>query len=598
MRMSRRIWLVLAIIALVATSFAASVVAARRSSEHRNSHITRGLDYLHVRQTTGGGFGSPDATSWAILGAVATGERMGNSAWSVKGKNPFEYLQGSDLASAATTVANAPEYYSRVIMAYVAVHKKTQTGTAGSKGINLFDYLWSYQDWSDTSPDKGAFSPVKGTLTDAISTTAWAILAMHSMDALDDKDRYLLAREWLSKQQATDGGFALNPSAESSVKDSALVIQALKVGPDLSANWSEADARQFLKDNQLNSGGFRQSGQGNVTNTDATSSAIQAIKALGEDPDTWKSATGKTPLGALRALQQTTGAYKSTAHLRERALPVTSWALIAQSKLPFTKYPKTIPGAVKAFKFRPQFRVVSPKNGAKFKTHIVLIRATYTDFWPKGTGIKPSACRLYVDTANRSKAADIGKYGLHLQLKNVPNGDHTFKIELRDHAGNARIIEHKFSVAVPTPTPTSTPTPQPTLNPGPVYPTYTPQPSHTTATPTPTPYPTLTPYPYSPSPGVSPIVTGSPVSSPSASASPAGAGAEGGGGSAAGFVGGTLLAMLPIGAVISYLALHRREDILGGASQGSVLAGGGSSWERFKQTLAKSKDLTKPSSRG
>jgi hypothetical protein len=55
--------------------------------------------------------------------------------------------------------------------------------------------------------------------------------------------------------------------------------------------------------------------------------------------------------------------------------------------------------------------------------------------------------------------------------------------------------------------------------------------------------------------------------------------------------------MLPIGAAVSYLALHRREDRLAGASQGAVLAGGGSSWERFKQDLAKSKDLTKPSSK-
>ena len=115
---------------------------------------------------------------------------------------------------------------------------------------------------------------------------------------------------------------------------------------------------------------------------------------------------------------------------------------------------------------------------------------------------------------------------------------------------------------------------------------------------TPTPYETYTPYPYaSPTPTASPVVTGSPVPSPSASASPAGAGAEGGGGSAAGFVGGTLLAMLPIGAVISYLLLHRREELLGTASQGTVLAGGGSTWERFKQTLARSKDLTRPSSR-
>jgi hypothetical protein len=55
--------------------------------------------------------------------------------------------------------------------------------------------------------------------------------------------------------------------------------------------------------------------------------------------------------------------------------------------------------------------------------------------------------------------------------------------------------------------------------------------------------------------------------------------------------------MLPIGAVVAYLLLQRREGLLGSASQGEVLPGGGSAWERFKHTLAKSKDLTRPSSR-
>ena len=119
----------------------------------------------------------------------------------------------------------------------------------------------------------------------------------------------------------------------------------------------------------------------------------------------------------------------------------------------FSTYPKVIPKALKSFRFRPQFNSISPKNGAKYKTHIVLIRATYTDH-KGGTGIKPTACRLYVDNKNRSRAADIGNYGLHLQLKNVPNGDHTYKIELRDHAGNLKVVERKFTVAVPTPTPT------------------------------------------------------------------------------------------------------------------------------------------------
>jgi hypothetical protein len=74
-------------------------------------------------------------------------------------------------------------------------------------------------------------------------------------------------------------------------------------------------------------------------------------------------------------------------------------------------------------------------------------------------------------------------------------------------------------------------------------------------------------------------------------------GATGGGGSAAGFVGGTLLALLPIGAAVSYLAFHRREQALDAAGEGRVLPGGGSTWDRLKRSLGKLKDIVKPAGR-
>ena len=101
--------------------------------------MTRGLDYLHSRQGDDGGFGTAENTAMAVLGAVASGERMGNSAWHVKGKNPFDYLQATDLVAASTSiqVTNAPVYYARLIMSFVAMDKASAIGTAGSKGVNL-----------------------------------------------------------------------------------------------------------------------------------------------------------------------------------------------------------------------------------------------------------------------------------------------------------------------------------------------------------------------------------------------------------------------------------------------------------------------------
>jgi hypothetical protein len=606
MLMSRKIWLVLAVAVLFATSFAATVVAAKKATENRVRYVTRGLDYLHARQGDTGGFGNPENTALAVMGAVASGERMGDNAWHVKGKNPFDYLQSTDLVAASTSidVTNAPVYYARLIMAYVSMDRTGAIGTAGSRGVNLLNLLLSYQNTVDGSPAKGAFAPSLPSLGAAVRSTSWAILAMHNAGVSSSDSRYKMAEAWLAAQQndqaGGDGGF---PSAEqggaSDALDTALAYQALKVSSS-GSDWQPDQALAFLKSSQRSSGGFP-AAPGGATDAEATSAAIQAIVASGGNPEgsDWRVGAN-TPVTALHGLLETDGSYRSSATSHLRPVIVTGWVLVALNEKPFTTYPASFPPAHKPFKFRPQFRSVSPKNGAKFKSHVVLIRATYTDFSPKGTGIKPSACRLYVDDDNRSHAADIGKYGLHLQLRNVANGDHTYRIELRDQAGNVNVLERKFTVAVPTPVPTYTPTTQPTTNPGPVYPptypTHTPTPP---TTPTPTPTATYSPYPYSssPTPAASPVVSGSPIPSPSGSPSPAGAGADGGGGSPAGFVGGTLLAMLPIGAAISYLLLHRRADALDTASQGSVLTGGGSAWDRFKHTLARSKDLTRPSAR-
>jgi hypothetical protein len=611
MRMSRKTWLVLAAAALLMISFAASVSAAKRAGDDRSRYVTRGLDYLHARQSDGGGFGTAENTAMAVLGAVAGGERMGDSAWLVKGKNPFDYLQATDLVSASTTseVTNPPVYYSRLIMAYVAMGRSSSIGTAGSKGVDLLTTLLSYQDTGDASPSKGAFAPALPSLSSAVSTTAWAILAMHNAGVSRTDPRYLLAESWLAAQQndgsGGDGGF---PSRErggaSDALDTAMASQALAVSSD-GTDWSPGAARSFLLSAQRANGGFSSTATGSM-DAEATSAGVQAILAMGEQPAdaAWTTTTGGTPLSALQGLLQTNGSYRLSATTVARPVIVTGWVLVALNEKPFGSgddskvFPKNPGPAHKPFKFRPQFRSISPKDGARFThTRIVLIRATYTDLSPQGTGIDPKACRLSVDGADQTRNAAIGAYGLHLTLKNVANGDHTYTIELRDHAGNLKIMRRKFVVDVATPTsyPTAQPTYEPTSAPTP-YPPYTPTPypsTPTSASATPTPSP-LSP---APSASAAPVVIGSPIPSPSVSASPVGAAGSGDGGSAAGFVGGTLLAMLPIGAVISYLLLQRRQELLGAASQGQTLTGGGSAWQRLIHALAQSKDLTRPSSR-
>jgi hypothetical protein len=601
--MSRRLWLALALAVITAASFAASSVAAgpHTAAEPRPRTITKGLDYLHSRQTDAGGFGSMANTAWVILGAVASGERMGNNAWSVKGKNPFDYLQANSHEAAATgyDTDNAPVYYARAIMAYVAVGRVDRVYIAGTPRIDLLAQLYSYQDRTDLSPTKGGFSPSKSHRDYvAVHTTAWAILAMHAMGA-DGDPPFSLAVSWLALQHRSDGGFPSEStaSATSNLEDTAMAIQALIAGGRAKTDPVVLDAKAYILLHQRPDGGFPYK-PGGATDPGATSAAIQAAWALGDDPRTdpeWKVGSN-TPGYALSVLQGKNGSYASKKGVTPRPTTSTSWALIALRGRPFTTFPLRVGSASTAFRFRPWTKSVSPKNGTKFNhTRIVLIRATYTD-GAKGTGVKPSACRVYIDNANKSKPADIGRYGLHLQLTNVANGDHTYKLLIVDQAGNVKTVENKFKVNVVSPIPTSTPTPTPTYHP--VYPTtrpVTPKPIQTlyptpTTSGSPAPYSSLTPYPNGAP------VTGAPVASPSPSGSPGAAGASrgGGGGSAAGFLGGTLVAMLPIGALLSYFAFRRRALALSGAGEGKTLGGGGSAWERAKQALGKSKDIVKP----
>jgi len=609
--MGRKIWLALALAVIVAAGFAASAVAAKHkaASDPRPKTVTKGLDFFHARQKVDGGFGTMAATAWVILGAVASGERIGSTGWAVDGNNPFDYLQAHSHEAAATgsDVDNAPVYYARAIMSYVAADRAERVFVAGTPRIDLLTKLYGYQDMVDGSLTKGSFSPSVSTRTfQAVHTTVWAILAMQAIGE-NGKDRFALAEQWLATQQLADGGFPAQPGDYSNCEDTAMAIQALVLAADGAVDPAIIPAaRQYLKTNQRADGGFPYKPQTGTTGTDAwaTSAAIQAILAMGEKPDSADWMVGAhTPKSALGTLQLLNGAYDKKRGDATSPLPTTSWALVALRDEPFTTFPKARPPALKAFVFRPQIGLVLPKNGQKYtSTRAVLIRATYTD-GAKGTGVNPKACRVYVDDRNKTKPADIGRFALRLQLKNVPNGLHTYRLEIVDHAGNVKKVERRFTVAIPTPTPTPAPTyvpnPNPTyIPPATIYPT--PQ-----STSTPTPYTTVTPY-SSPSTVTTDTptpyqsggypVTGVPVASPSPSGSP-GAASGAGSGSAAGFLGGTLLAMLPIGAAISYLALRRREQALSAAGEGKVLGGGGSAWERLKGALGKSKDLVKPAGR-
>jgi hypothetical protein len=568
----------------------------------RTHHVTRGLDYLHSQQVPStGGFGKPTATAFAMLGAVATGERVSSKAWTHGGKNPVRSLQALNQEAAAAATSNAPLYYAQMIMAYLAAGHEGYVYDAGTGHIDLLAKLQSYQDTSSASGNSsyGSYSPSSSNRSyQAVRTTCWAIMAQHALRI--DTPNFQAAVAWLQAQPS----FGLDAGDPSDTIDTALAVQALRAGHVDAGAAPIPGALSFLKSVQLHNGGFPdQRASSAVASSQATAYAIQAIRAAGERPSdsTWQ-ASGGGPLDALAGMQVKRGAYAERGHTLIDPVTVTGNVLVALSQQAFATYPLNRPPAVKAFVYKPAFTTLRPKDKTTFKTtHIVLIRTLYGD-GAGGTGINAKAVRLSVDNVDKTKAAAVSSHGLHLELKNVPNGAHTYVITLRDFAGNTRTATRSFTVAVPvpviTPTPTHTPTlPLPTFHATP-SPTPTPITTPTAVTPTtpttlyPSPTTSSSAFPVTPSASSSPI-SGAPVTGPSPGAG-GGATPGGGSGSTAGFLGGTLLAMLPLGAALSYYLLYRRETAMAGSVVGEKLAGGGTGWDKLKNAFARTKDLVKP----
>ena len=318
---------------------------------------------------------------------------------------------------------------------------------------------------------------------------------------------------------------------------------------------------------------------------------------MNEDPAAWATSAG-TPESALGGLQLKNGAYKDESSDTAASAMMTSWALAALMHQPFSSYPKDAGTALEGFVFKPQILSAGPKDHTKYTdTHSVLIKAKYSDGEKAGrvgTGVDVKACRVYVDKVSRTKQAKIGAHVLSLKLENVPNGSHTYKLRIVDNAGNVTQLERGFTVAVPAPTPT--PTVAPTYTPPYVAPTTSPTPS-TTLYPTPTVSDSGSAYPSASS---SAYPAGTVSGAPIPSLSPSGrthARVSAGGTGTGGFVGATLLAMLPLGVAASYLAINRREHAMDPATEGKVLGGGGSPWDRVKRSVGSLKDLFKPAGR-
>ncbi|WP_157199859.1 prenyltransferase/squalene oxidase repeat-containing protein [Methanogenium cariaci] len=180
-----------------------------------------------------------------------------------------------------------------------------------------------------------------GRYGEHIYTTNWAVMALSA--AGEDTSKGVA---WLISQQNEDGGFGWTVGgAESDCDDTSSTVEALIAGGTPQDSPVIRDAVAFLKTMQQADGGFNYGGS-SATNSASDSWVIQALVAAGEDPLTWTTATGNTPVSHLLAFQADEGYFRWTSVLTDTPpCKMTATAVPALTGKPF---PPVIPvkGAV------------------------------------------------------------------------------------------------------------------------------------------------------------------------------------------------------------------------------------------------------------
>lgn len=227
----------------------------------------------------------------AILAIAAAGH---NPAANYPGKsaNPLTYLQDNPAAVAAYAASGGGPA-GKVVLGLTAVNQNPR---------DFIGYNFVISLTSQLSPT-GQYNAV---------TAFEQSLALLALTAVREAAP-LSAAQWLKDQQAANGSWDDGYGTDSNPDATAMAIMALVGQGEPLAGTVLSAAAAFLADAQLPTGGWEY-GLGLGANANSTALAIQALSALGEDFYTvggpWDQG-GNTPLAALLALQNSTGAFQS-----------------------------------------------------------------------------------------------------------------------------------------------------------------------------------------------------------------------------------------------------------------------------------------------
>jgi len=281
------------------------------------------LAYLKTQQNDDGGFGSgfsPDSavgsTSDAVLAIVAAGGDP--AAFDRDGNTPLTYL-----AANAASTSSAGDL-AKLILAVIAAGENPRE-FGGTDSVAKLESLIG---------DDGKI----GGEMDTFFNHLLAVLALSSAR----RPIPAASVEYIKAAQQENGSWAWDGTAETAgdTNTTAFALQALIAAGEDPGSAAVTKALDYYKSIQNDDGGWpyqNPSDFGTETDANSTAVTVQALLAAGIDPTTWTVAEGKTPIAALEALQNESGAFAWKASVPDDNLLATVQALpaLAGKAFPF-----------------------------------------------------------------------------------------------------------------------------------------------------------------------------------------------------------------------------------------------------------------------
>jgi prenyltransferase beta subunit len=279
--------------------------------------VDAALDYLKTQQNADGGFGSgftPDSavasTADALLAIVAAGGDV--SAFDQGGNTLLTYL-----AANASSAASAGDL-AKLIMAVIAAGENPRE----FGGI-------------DSVAKLEAMVAVDGTIGGDMDTFFNHILGVLAL-ASAKRPIPAAAVDNIKAAQQDVGSWAWDGTAETpgDTNTTAFAVQALVAAGESADSEAVTQALAYYKGIQNDDGGWpyqNPSDFGTATDANSTAVTIQAIIAAVQEPtgEEWTTADGNTPVAALEALQNDSGAFAWQAAIPDDNLLATVQALPA-----------------------------------------------------------------------------------------------------------------------------------------------------------------------------------------------------------------------------------------------------------------------------